>query len=99
MRKHWGGMLDAGATAFWEGFKGEESRCHAWSASPLYHLSEQVLGIQRTAPGWKKVRIAPQPCDLEFARGMVPTPLGPIHIEWEHAGDDQLAVRVDLPEG
>jgi len=36
---------------------------------------------------------------LDFARGVVPTPLGPLHVDWEKAGEDQLAVRVDVPEG
>jgi hypothetical protein len=29
----------------------------------------------------------------------VPTPLGKIRVEWEKAGDDQLAVRIDIPPG
>jgi len=99
IRKRWKEMLDGGAVAFWEGFDGGQSRCHAWSAHPLYHLSEQVLGVQRLAPGWTKIRIAPAVCDLEFARGVVPTPFGLIKVEWEHGGDDVLAVRVDLPAG
>jgi hypothetical protein len=99
IRRLWGQMIDQGATAFWEGFDGTASRCHAWSASPLFHLSEQLLGVQRMSPGWKQVRIAPVPCGLEFARGVVPTPFGLIKVEWESVGDDQLAVRVDLPEG
>jgi hypothetical protein len=99
IRKLWGEMIDKGATAFWEGFSGNESRCHAWSSSPLYVLSEQLLGIQRTAPGWKEVRIAPVPCGLEYARGEVPTPFGLIKVDWENVGDDQLAVKVELPEG
>jgi hypothetical protein len=94
-------MLDAGAVTCWELWDVTvESRCHAWSASPLYHLSQQVLGVMSEEPGWGRIRIAP--CtggDLEYARGVVPSPLGPIRIEWEKAGDDQLAVRVDLPGG
>ena len=27
------------------------SRDHAWSASPLYHLSQQALGVKSVAPG------------------------------------------------
>ena len=49
----WGGMLDAGATSFWEGFDVKEqgdarwrfygrpygkSLCHAWSAAPVFLL-------------------------------------------------------------
>ncbi len=95
----WGGMLEKGATTFWENWEGPCSRCHAWSASPLYHLSQQVLGVMPVEMGWKHVRIAPLAMKLEFARGRVPSPLGAIRVEWEKAGEDQLAVRVDLPRG
>ena len=101
IRDKWGKMLDAGAVTCWEMWEvNQESRCHAWSASPLYHLSQQVLGVVPEAPGWTRIRIAPCPAgDLEYARGMIPSPLGAIRIEWEKAGDDQLAVRADLPAG
>lgn len=95
----WGQMLDAGATTFWEDWTGTGSRCHAWSASPLYHLSQQVLGVVPVDVGWKSVRIAPLPAGLDFARGVIPSPLGNIRVEWEKAEEDQLAVRVDLPPG
>jgi hypothetical protein len=95
----WGAMIDAGATTFWEGWDGSGSRCHAWAASPLYHLSQQVLGVMPIEPGWRRVRIAPLQGGLEFARGVVPSPLGPIRVEWETVAEDQLAVRVDVPEG
>lgn len=49
--------------------------------------------------GWRQVRIAPLPGNLDYARGLVPSPLGVIRVEWEKAGEDQLAVRVDLPVG
>jgi alpha-L-rhamnosidase len=101
IREKWGGMINNGATAFWELWECQpsHSRCHGWSASPVYFLSQQVLGVQPVDIGWKQVRIAPVPGKLDFARGVVPCPLGLIRVEWEKAGDDQLAVRVDLPQG
>ncbi len=95
----WGAFLDRGATTFWEFWDSSGSRCHAWSASPLYLLSRQILGVMPVEPGWAKIRIEPLIGKLEFARGVVPTPFGPIRVEWEKSGDDQLAVRIDVPEG
>lgn len=96
----WGTFLDLGATTFYEMWTvTTQSRCHAWSSSPLYHLMQIVLGVRPLAPGWTKLRIAPFPGKLEFARGIIPTPRGPLKIEWEKAGEDQLAVRLDVPEG
>jgi alpha-L-rhamnosidase len=98
IRERWGEMIDAGATTFWELWEvTTESRCHAWSASPVYHVMQQVLGVTSAEPGWKGIRIAPFVEGLEYAKGVVPSPLGKIRVEWEKAGEDQLAVRVDVP--
>jgi hypothetical protein len=102
IRDKWGDMIDRGATTFWEMWPGDRdqfSRCHAWSASPLYHLAQRVLGVMPVDVGWKQVHIAPEPADLDFARGAVPTPLGLVRVEWEKVTEDQLAVRVELPQG
>ncbi len=100
IRDKWGGMIDRGAVTFWEMWDVTlESRCHAWSASPVYHLMQEILGVTPAEPGWKRVRIAPLPAGLDFARGVIPSPAGPIRVEWEKVEEDQLAVRVDLPEG
>jgi len=100
IRTKWGEMIDAGATTFWELWEiTNQSRCHAWSASPVFHLMQQALGVSMTSPGWTHIRISPVLETLEFAKGVVPTPHGPVRVEWERAGDDQIAVRVDLPAG
>jgi hypothetical protein len=101
IREKWGAMIDQGATTFWEMWESgvHLSRCHAWSAAPLYLLTENVLGVTPVEPGWRRVRIAPMAAKLEFAKGVVPSPLGRIIVEWEKVGDDQLAVRVELPQG
>jgi hypothetical protein len=96
----WGTFIDLGATTFYEMWTvTKESRCHAWSSSPLYHLMQIVLGAVPMAPGWTKFRIAPSPGKLDFARGTIPTPRGPLKIDWEKAGEDQMVVRLDVPEG
>ncbi len=101
IRDKWGEhFLDDGATTFYEMWDVTiESRCHAWSASPVYHLMQTALGVTPTAPGWTAVRIAPVPEQLEFARGVVPTPHGPLRVDWEKGGEDQLVVRIEVPEG
>ena len=100
IRDKWGDFLDDGATTFYETWSVTiESRCHAWSSSPVYHLMQIVLGVRPTSPGWATVRIAPTPETLEFARGAVPTPHGLLRVEWEKGGEDQLAVRIEVPDG
>lgn len=82
IRARWGVMLDRGATATWETFSNPRSWCHAWSATPAYFLSTYILGVSPVDVGYKRIRIAPQPCDLTWARGTVPTPFGKLDVEW-----------------
>jgi alpha-L-rhamnosidase len=100
IRTRWGGMLDRGATTFWEQWDGAAGgRCSGAAAVPVQVLAQQVLGVIPVEIGWKRVRVSPLVGDLEFARGTVGSPMGPIRVEWEKVGEDQLAVRVELPEG
>ena len=52
IRKRWAPMLADGDGTLWEHWHGEESRCHAWSATPVYDLSTEVLGVKPLAPGY-----------------------------------------------
>jgi hypothetical protein len=101
IRHKWGELLDQGPGTlgeFWD-YQPERSYCHAWSASPVYHLMQQVLGVKAVEAGWKRVRIAPQTAGLDSARGCVPSIHGLILVEWERSDEDQLAVRIELPPG
>ena len=55
VRRHWGMMLDAGATTWWEEYHGQTSRCHAWSIGPTIDLMAQFLGIGPAAPGFTPI--------------------------------------------
>jgi hypothetical protein len=96
MKAYWGGMLDLGATSFWEEYnpekKGEEhysmygrkfgkSLCHAWGASPIYLLGKYYLGVQPTAPGFAKYTVTPALGGLQWMEGKVPTPNGVIALK------------------
>lgn len=104
LKTQWQRMLDKGATTFWETFPGtlggghwSRSLCHGWSAAPAYFLSTQVLGVTPLAPGYRKVRIAPQAFHMTWARGQVPTPHGPIYVAWEISDDGAMKLEYDAP--
>lgn len=100
IRARWGAMVDRGATTLWEQWDSAgASKCHAASAWPVKHLPQLILGIARDGAGWRRVKIEPVTANLEYARGALITPLGLVRVEWEKVGDDQLAVRVELPQG
>jgi len=95
VRQYWGGMLDAGATSFWETFdpnqQGDEryamynrpfgkSLCHAWGANPVYLFGKYLLGVKPLEPGYSAYEIAPSLAGLEWIKGTVPTPSGAIGV-------------------
>lgn len=68
MQQYWGGMIDCGATTFWEAYEPSEtinavssfynrpfgrSMCHAWGAGPCHFIPEALFQIRPTSDGWK----------------------------------------------
>jgi alpha-L-rhamnosidase len=105
LRKQWNRMLEKGATTFWETFPGfigsghwSRSLCHGWSAAPVYFLSTQVLGITASAPGYRRIRIAPKPFHLRWASGTVPTPRGTVSVSWRHTETGAMDIQYDVPK-
>lgn len=95
IRDYWGGMLDLGATSFWEKYDPEDegdehyamygrpfgkSLCHAWGASPIYLLGRYYVGVEPTSPGYETYSIQPRLGDLEWFEGEVPTPWGAVQL-------------------
>ena len=96
-RRDYGKMLEAGATTWWEHFGGYASLCHAWSAAPTADLSGNVLGVQLTEPGYAAFRVEPQPADLTWAKGVVPTVRGDVSVAWKREGSSfELTVIVPM---
>ena len=71
---------------------------HGWIASPTYQMSSKILGVTPTAPGFATLAIRPTLCDLQFARGVVPSPHGDIAVDWQRQ-PDQLMLKVAIPPG
>ena len=96
MRDSYGPMLAAGASTLWESFTPTASLCHGFSATPVYQLSRHCLGVAPLAPKYARFSVTPEPGDLSWARGIVPTPFGPITVDWKMEGQ-RLRIVVDHP--
>ncbi len=99
LRRRWAPML-AECGTFWESWAliPITSMCHAFSATPTFDLTTETLGVAPLEPGFARFRVAPQPADLTWARGVVPSPRGDIPVAWERAGDG-LTLTFTVPEG
>jgi hypothetical protein len=101
IRDYWGRQTDAGATTFWEMYHEDEERltrshCHGWSAAPVVFLTQHVLGVQPLGPGYGGVRVAPNPGELRWAQGRVPTPRGIVETAWT-SSTDRFTLSITAP--
>tara|TARA_R110000868_G_scaffold83515_3_gene235677 strand:- start:21816 stop:24008 length:2193 start_codon:yes stop_codon:yes gene_type:complete len=111
MKDYWGGMLDLGATSFWEEYNPEKkdtehlamygrafgkSLCHAWGASPIYLLGKYYLGVKPTKPGYAEYEIKPELGGLQWMEGKVPTPNGAVEV---YCNKKEISVTADEGEG
>lgn len=96
--RSWRHMVESGATITWEAwdmkYKPNQDWNHAWGAAPANLLPRYILGVEASFPGWQTARIQPHISGLSFAKGKVPTPHGPILIEWEHGRNFTLSLEV-----
>lgn len=77
---------------------GPVSKCHPWSAGATAWLSEHVLGITPTAPGFHTCQIRPFFGRLKWAKGSVPTPHGPVSVSWTQ-GAHGPSISCAIPKG
>ncbi len=111
IRSYWGGMLEEGATSFWEKYdpakSGTEhwamygrpygnSLCHAWGASPIYLLGKYFAGVRPTAPGYATYTVEPVLVGMEWFESTVPTPGGEIQLYVSH---NRLRIKSDTGTG
>ncbi len=109
MKAYWGGMLDEGATTFWEKYNPDEkgaehlamygrpygkSLCHAWGASPIYLIGKYYLGVRPEKPGYEEFSVRPVLGGLEWMEGKVPTPNGFISVHM-----DRRTIHILATEG
>ncbi|WP_121613411.1 alpha-L-rhamnosidase-related protein [Mesobacillus foraminis] len=111
MLDYWGGMLDLGATSFWEEFDPKQtghehyemygmpygkSLCHAWGASPIYLIGKYFLGVKPLSPGYETYMVEPKLGRLEWLKGSVPVGPGEVEINMD---TEKICVRATHGKG
>ncbi|MBE6366933.1 MAG: hypothetical protein E7052_03365 [Lentisphaerae bacterium] len=108
IRKYWGRVVNDGGKTVYEnavvkfahelqecGCSG--SLCHGFATAPLEFLQISTLGVTALEPGFRRFKFDPQPVDLEFAEGRVPTPQGNIFVKYKR-NNKNLNVRLYVPD-
>ena len=94
--EQWRGLVQQGFKTPVESPEPARSDCHAWGAHPVFHLHATIAGIRPDAPGFRRVRIAPQPGDLENIESTLPHPRGTICLRAKFSGE-RVEATVELP--
>lgn len=95
MLKRWEPQLLSGNGCFeeyWSAPPGGGSRCHVWSATPVYDATTYLLGVRPTKPGFAEVDIDPCFGPLRHLSGRVPTPHGFIEVDVHSDGRREVSV-------
>ena len=99
--RSWGHMVESGTTITWEAwdqkYKPNQDWNHAWGAAPANLLPRFVLGARPLSPGWRRALIRPNLGSLKFAGGKIPTPLGPLLLNWQN--ESEFRISLTLPPG
>jgi alpha-L-rhamnosidase-like protein len=105
IRREWGYMLHVGPGTTWEtiGPYGSgpvnHSWAHGWSSGAAPALTEYVLGVRPTSPGFRTFVVDPKAGSVIWAAGSVPTPRGPIRVSWKRMFFNRYAISVQAPAG
>jgi alpha-L-rhamnosidase len=94
----WRDALAAGLTTWPESPEPSRSDAHAWSSHIAVNFFRTLLGIEPTAAGFARVRIAPNPGKFKDLSGLMPHPKGDIEMTLTRKGAG-IGARVVLPAG
>ncbi|MYW69434.1 alpha-L-rhamnosidase [Streptomyces sp. SID8379] len=91
---HWEG-IGPGGSLYEDAYT---SMAHGWSTGVLPALTHQLLGALPLSPGYATWQVRPNPGDVDWAQGQLPTPHGPLGVEWRTSGSG-LSLTVRVPGG
>lgn len=79
------------------------SMAHGWSTGVVPALTNDLLGVTPSGPGFGTWQVRPHPGSVTWARGQVPTPHGPLRASWVQGGgqggDRAFTLAVTAPRG
>ena len=94
----WRALPDLGFTATPEAPEPSRSDAHAWGSHPAWHSLASIAGIRPSAPGFRRVCIAPCPGPIKKINCSMPHPRGLIQASMEF-DSEEVSAAITLPAG
>lgn len=99
--RSWYNMIRTGSTITMEAwdnkYKPNQDWNHAWGAAPANIIPRKLMGIEPVEPGFKKIRIKPQPANLAFAEMKCPTIRGDVWVSFENDPGKSFRLKTAIP--
>ncbi|HEY5783272.1 MAG TPA: alpha-L-rhamnosidase C-terminal domain-containing protein [Microlunatus sp.] len=93
----WKQWLDQGHLTFMEMWESPRSYCHYFHGTPAIWLYEGLVGLRRSAEGWRRFTVTPQlDTDVRRARLSRGTRGGRVSVDWDL---DRGTIEVEVPDG
>lgn len=86
------------ATEAWDQkYKPNQDWNHAWGAAPANLIPRFIMGVEPTEPGFRTLRVRPQPGGLESASLDLPTVRGTVRVAFDNHPGNPFALTIHLP--
>ncbi len=99
--RSWRHMVESGTTITWEAwdqrYKPNQDWNHAWGAAPANIIPRKLMGIEPLEPGFRKIRIKPQPALLEHAEIKCPTIRGDVLMSFKNKPQQSFSMNLTIP--
>jgi hypothetical protein len=74
------------------------SAAHGWATGVVSELTNQLLGAAPVTPGFATWSVQPHPGTVQWARGQLPTPHGPLYVSWTSTSS-AFTLTLRAPDG
>ncbi|MFA7493997.1 MAG: alpha-L-rhamnosidase C-terminal domain-containing protein, partial [Proteiniphilum sp.] len=99
--RSWYNMIRVGSTITLEAwdnkYKPNQDWNHAWGAAPANLIPRKLMGIEPLEPGFRKIRIKPQPGLLRSAEIKHPTIRGDVKASFTNNPGQSFQLEVTIP--
>ena len=99
--RSWYNMIRVGSTISLEAwdnkYKPNQDWNHAWGAAPANIIPRKLMGIEPLEPGFRKIRIKPQPASLEHAEIKCPTIRGDVLLSFKNKLQQSFSMNLTIP--
>ena len=99
--RSWYNMIRLGSTISLEAwdnkYKPNQDWNHAWGAVPANAIPRKLMGVEPIEPGFRKVRIKPQPSVLSYAELIMPTIRGNVKMSFNNMPETKFEMQLEIP--